>query len=221
MRIVPAAEVHRICDWHRLVEALMDAHRGPPPLVDRSELHAGDGEARATFLNLPAWQPGVAMGTKIVTVMPANRRSPAGSSDGAGGLCAVATDSPARRLPCSTARPSPIARRPLIPHLVRGFSPARDARILLMVGAGALAPFLIAAHRAVPPSIEDVVVWNRDRSKAERLARACGGRLRGRSGACSARGRHRQLRHLIAPAARQGRVAEGGRAPRPCRRLHA
>ena len=30
---------------------------------------------RDTFLNLPAWQPGIAMGTKIVTVMPGNPAS--------------------------------------------------------------------------------------------------------------------------------------------------
>src|SRR6266508_5049676 len=68
MRLVTAAEVHWICEWERLVEALADAHRGAKPFVDRSEIHHG----KATYFNLPAWQPGAAMGTKIVTVFPAN-----------------------------------------------------------------------------------------------------------------------------------------------------
>ena len=38
-----------------------------------------------------------------------------------------------------------------------------------MVGAGGLATHLIAAHRAVRPSIDRVLVWNRTRDKAERL----------------------------------------------------
>jgi ornithine cyclodeaminase len=38
-----------------------------------------------------------------------------------------------------------------------------------MVGAGGLAPHLIAAHRAVRPSIERVVVWNRSPESADRL----------------------------------------------------
>lgn len=39
-----------------------------------------------------------------------------------------------------------------------------------MVGAGALAPYLIAAHRIVRPSIERVIVWNRNPDKARILA---------------------------------------------------
>ena len=66
MRLVTAAEVHRICEWKKLVDALAEAHRGPLPFVERCEIHdQGD-----TYFNLPAWQPGVAMGTKIVTVFP-------------------------------------------------------------------------------------------------------------------------------------------------------
>jgi ornithine cyclodeaminase len=38
-----------------------------------------------------------------------------------------------------------------------------------MVGAGALAPHLIGAHRAVRPSLERVLVWNRSAPRRERL----------------------------------------------------
>ena len=47
--------------------------------------------------------------------------------------------------------------------------PARP-RTLLMVGAGGLAPYLVMAHRAVRPSIDRVLIWNRTRAKAEELA---------------------------------------------------
>lgn len=39
-----------------------------------------------------------------------------------------------------------------------------------MIGAGALAPHLIRAHLIVRPSIERVILWNRNRGKAESLA---------------------------------------------------
>src|SRR5262245_57971276 len=68
MRLVSADEVHRICEWGKLVDAMAEAHRGGKPLVERCELHDG----RNTYLNLPAWLPGVAMGSKIVTVFPDN-----------------------------------------------------------------------------------------------------------------------------------------------------
>jgi ornithine cyclodeaminase len=178
MQIVSAAEVHRICDWHRLVDALMEAHRGPAPLVDRSELHAGREGARDTFLNLPAWQPGVAMGTKIVTVMPGNpalsQVLPAVQAayvlfDGKTGTLVAVMDGTAMTYR-KTAADSALGAR---------FLARRDARVLLMVGAGALAPYLIAAHRAMTPSIREIILWNRDRSKAERLAVDCGGRVAG------------------------------------------
>jgi ornithine cyclodeaminase len=43
-----------------------------------------------------------------------------------------------------------------------------------MVGAGGLAPHLIAAHLAVRPSLERVLVWNRTPAKAEAVATAAG-----------------------------------------------
>ena len=51
-----------------------------------------------------------------------------------------------------------------------------DARTLLMVGAGGLAPHLVAAHRAARPSIERVLVWNRTPDRAAAVAAAVGGR---------------------------------------------
>ena len=41
-----------------------------------------------------------------------------------------------------------------------------------MVGAGALAPYLIAAHLAARPSLYRVMVWNRRMEKADELARS-------------------------------------------------
>jgi len=46
-----------------------------------------------------------------------------------------------------------------------------DASRLLMVGAGALAPFLIRAHCAVRP-IREVVIWNRNAARAREVVEA-------------------------------------------------
>ena len=45
-----------------------------------------------------------------------------------------------------------------------------------MVGAGGLAPYLVAAHRAVRPSISETLVWARRIDRAVALAREVGGR---------------------------------------------
>jgi len=173
MRIVTAEEVHELCAWPKLVDALANAHRGPAPMVDRSELHQAANGSRDTYFNLPAWQPGVAMGTKIVTVFPSNPDKgslPAVQAvyalfDGRDGRPLLMIDGTAltyRKTAADSALGSKLLSRP-------------DAEVLLIVGAGALAPFLVAAHRAVRPSIREVLVWNRRHEKAEALARDVGG----------------------------------------------
>jgi len=172
MLFVSSEDVHRICVWTRLCDALVEAHRGPEPKVDRSEIHAMRDGNRETYFNLPAWQPGVAMGTKVVTVFPGNRDLPAVQAlyplfDGATGAPLAVLDGTALTYR-KTAADSALGSRLLS-------SP--EARNLLMVGAGGLAPHLIEAHRAVRPAIEKVYVWNRDRAKAERLAQQIGARV--------------------------------------------
>lgn len=173
MRIVTAEEVHELCAWPKLVDALARAHCGPAPMVDRSELHTTTNDVRDTYFNLPAWQPGVAMGTKIVTVFPSNPDKgplPAVQAvyalfDGRDGRPLLMIDGTAltyRKTAADSALGSKLLSRP-------------DAETLLLVGAGALAPFLVAAHRAVRPAIRDVLVWNRRHEKAEALARDVGG----------------------------------------------
>ena len=45
-----------------------------------------------------------------------------------------------------------------------------DSRVLLLVGAGGLAPYLARAHLAIRPSLARVLVWNRTVTRAEAMA---------------------------------------------------
>jgi len=174
MRWVTAEEVHDACGFGPLVDALAAAHQGPMPLVDRSELHNRDGEVRQTYFNLPAWQPGVAMGTKVVTVLPGNpeRHGALPSVQAAYVLCDGTTGTPLAVMDGTaltyrkTAADSGLGSRLLS---------REDASVLLMVGAGSLAPYLVAAHKTVRPSISEVWVWNRDEAKGRALASQVGG----------------------------------------------
>ncbi len=176
MDIVSAAEVHAICDYRKLAAALLEAHRGPEPLVDRSELQAtGPRGERQTWFTLPAFQPGVAMGAKLVSVMPANPRLhpeiPAIQAlyvlfDGTDGSPVAIIDATAmtyRKTAADSALGSDLLS-------------ASGAKVLLMVGAGALAPHLVAAHRAVRPSLSEILIWARRIDRAVALAGEVGGR---------------------------------------------
>ena len=174
MQFVAAAEVHRLCPWEPLVGALAESHRKPAPLVDRSELHFERGGARETYFNLPAWQPGIAMGTKIVTVMPGNPvgQAPLPAVQASYVLCDGTTGTPVALIDgtaltyCKTAAVSALGSSLLS---------RPDAATLLIVGAGGLAPHLLAAHRALRPSLRRTSLWNRSAEKAKALAELYGG----------------------------------------------
>src|SRR3546814_4665344 len=116
---------------------------------------------------MPAWQVGRHIGVKMVTVFPDNAEMslPAVMGiyvllDGKSGSPLALIDGPTltvRRTAGASALASSYLSRP-------------DSERLLMVGTGALAPQLIAAHAAVRP-ICNVLVWGRSPEKAQRLAK--------------------------------------------------
>ena len=169
MRIVSASEVHGICRWPALVEALAQAHRDAPPLTGRADVTASMRGTTQTYLNLPAVLPGVAFGSKLVTVLPDNPdRHPGvpaiqalyavfGGDDGAPLAVIDGTSLTYRK----TAADSALGARLLA---------REDVSTLVMVGAGGLSPWLARAHMAVRPSLSKVLVWNRTAHRAEAVA---------------------------------------------------
>ncbi|MGE0212008.1 MAG: hypothetical protein AB7S41_09960, partial [Parvibaculaceae bacterium] len=166
MIFVSAEEVHRICAWDALIAALEKAHRGEKPLVERATIQWDRDGARETYFNLPAALPGVAMGTKIVTVLPNNpngaKKIPAVQAlytlfDGGDGAPVAVLDATAMTYR-KTAADSGLGAKLLAPP---------SPQVLLMVGAGDLSPYLAAAHRAARPSIRKMLVWNRSPAKAK------------------------------------------------------
>ncbi|HTO82638.1 MAG TPA: ornithine cyclodeaminase family protein, partial [Methylomirabilota bacterium] len=123
------------------------------------------------WLLLPAWQFGRHQGVKLVSVYPGNADKGLESVvgiyvlfDGANGLPLAVIDGPALTF-WKTAANSALAAT----YLAR-----TDAATLLMVGAGALAPYLVRAHCAVRP-IRRIALWNRTPAAAERLAATLAG----------------------------------------------
>jgi len=167
MRYISADELNAKLEFPPLVEALRELFRRG---VDEARaIHLGqplaDGR-RNDWLLLPAWQFDRHMGIKLVSVFAHNEAKGLASVqglyvlfDGTNGLPLAAIDGAAITL-WKTAANSALAAT----YLAR-----RDARALVMVGAGALAPYLARAHCAVRP-IAHVMVWNRTAENAERMA---------------------------------------------------
>jgi ornithine cyclodeaminase len=151
--------------YDTLIAALDDAFRSdiaaPEKIAHMIPLSSG---SEAKFLLMPSWTKSGErlIGCKIVSVFPDNVKAgkPAVSgsylliSGSTGETLAVmdGTALTAWRTACASA----LAAR----YLAR-----EDASYLVMIGAGALAPHLVRAHRAVRP-ISRVTLWNRTRSRA-------------------------------------------------------
>jgi ornithine cyclodeaminase len=168
--VISADEVARLLPYRMLVDELEAAHREPRPVTGRTVL--GVDGADESFLALSAWQPGWNIGTKLVTVFPRNLDAGRPSVQALYVLFEATTGEPMAIIDGTeltyrkTAADSALGAH----YLAR-----EDARTLLMIGAGGLAPHLVAAHRAVRPSIEHVLVWNRTAARAESLAASIGG----------------------------------------------
>lgn len=161
--MIPAAEVHAALDYPSLVDALRIAFAAGAAAPVRTS-HAVTAEGDRLLL-MPAWD-GAGLGVKIVTVFPRNRDRGVASvaalyvlMDGATGHPLALIDGEAltlRRTGAASALASTYLSRP-------------DSRRLLVIGTGALAPYLAQAHCVVRP-ITEVMVWGRTRERAERVA---------------------------------------------------
>lgn len=174
MLILDPNQTRQALPWDALIAALAAMFKtGCVMPVRHHHSVAVPGEADATLLLMPAWQPGAYVGVKLVSVFPDNhlRSLPAIhgsyllSSGRTGELLAVIDGGEL------TARRTAAASALAASHLAR-----KDASSLLVVGTGRLSVNLIEAHSRVRP-ITEVVIWGRDRAKAEQAvseARALG-----------------------------------------------
>lgn len=174
MRFYDADRVHAACSYPDLVEALARFHLEETELVDEqllSQPAAAGGED--IFFLRSAWQRGRAVGAKVITGFwnnPSTNGHPAVHAiyclfSGEDGRPLAVLDGTALTLR-KTAADSALGAR----YLARP-----DVERMLMVGAGAMAPHLIMAHKAVRPSIREVAVWNRTRAKADAVIAALEG----------------------------------------------
>jgi len=172
-----AADVDGALTFAGLVETLREAFRAGAvqPVRHHHTIERPDGAA-STLLLMPAWtdfnaagtSAGGFVGVKVVTVSPDNNAlgKPAVMGlylllDGATGEPRALIDGQ-RLTQWRTACASALAASYLARH---------DASKLLVIGAGALCPFLAKAHSAVRP-IRDIRIWNRTLENAEKAAAA-------------------------------------------------
>lgn len=175
MFMISAEAVDRALTFGGLVETLRTAFRdgAVQPVRHHHTIERPDGAA-STLLLMPAWtdfnaagsSAGGHIGVKVVTVSPDNNEIAKPAVMGLYLLLDGKTGEPQAlidgqrltqwRTACASA-------------LAASYLAREDASRLLIIGAGALSPFLAKAHSAVRP-ITRIRIWNRTFANAEKVA---------------------------------------------------
>jgi ornithine cyclodeaminase len=168
MRFADFETTVRLLDFPGLVEALRDTYKRGVDTYDRRLLvePLPNGEQNDWLLQ-PAWQYGRNFGIKLVSIFPGNEAKGVNTIlgayvlfDGGTGMPQLVIDGVGITFRKTAANSA----------LAADYLARNDAKTLLMIGAGALAPHLIEAHSAVR-KYERVLIWNRTHAKAETIAK--------------------------------------------------
>lgn len=155
-------QVEPLLDWLELADALAEGHRRAPARIEDTLLsRAGD-----KLLSRAAWIEGLGIGVKSVTIFGGNPARGLPSIQGAmlvfndetGAIEAVIDNALITKW--KTAGDSLLGARLLA---------RKDARTLLIIGAGAVAASLIEAYSALIPDLA-VTIWARRPEAARALA---------------------------------------------------
>ncbi|MEN3382233.1 MAG: hypothetical protein V7608_2277 [Hyphomicrobiales bacterium] len=171
MRTITADQIDRILTYPALVDALREAFKADIAAPIRHHHTVKQPGADATLLLMPAWTTGAQggeqfLGTKIVTVFPDNGKLSKPAVLGSYILMSGATGEPLAVMDGTTLTRW---RTACASALAASYLAREDATHLAMIGAGALAPYLVRAHASVRP-IKRVTLWNRTRGHAVQAA---------------------------------------------------
>lgn len=168
---IDADAVAAATPWPALIDALRGAFAAPHHAPDR-HIHeiAVPGEPAATALLMPAWIEGEVYGAKLANIFPGNgaRGLPSVSS-----LYVVFSATTGQLLATMDGGAITGRRTAAASALAAGYLARPDSTTLLVIGTGRMAPRLVEAHRQVRP-IDRVLLWGRDRAKAEAMAQRVG-----------------------------------------------
>jgi ornithine cyclodeaminase len=172
MRVLSASDIAAGLPYDRLMAALAEAFAGDvvaPPRAHH-DIHVPGGDD-ATILLMPAWVPGRSLGVKIATVFPDNAKRSLPAVFASYFLMSAETGEPIAVLDGTELT---LRRTAAASALASSYLSRKNARRLLMVGTGNLAPHLVRAHATARP-IDSVVVWGRRPEAAESLAESFDG----------------------------------------------
>lgn len=168
MKFYSASDINNALDYTSLIEALRVGFTKQYIVPPRTHLDYNnpEDENQNTMLLMPAVSCGSVAGVKIVNVALKNSLRDLPSIQGIYYLLNATTGEP---LAIFDAKCLTNWRTAAASALASDILASKESNKLLMIGTGALAPFLIDAHSTVRP-IKELFIYGRTRKKAEALA---------------------------------------------------
>lgn len=164
MRFFDRAEIKRVLSFPRLIAGLEAAHRRPKITVQDGHM----GTEQALYFTRHAVDAGRFMASKLITSFPGN---PAlGRLPAVQAVCVLFDGADGRPLAVMDGTEITYWRTAADSALGAKFLCRPTPELMLVVGAGEMAPWLVRAHLTVRPSLERIMIWNRTFSRAADVA---------------------------------------------------
>jgi len=170
MLMLNAETILKKLSYTTLVDELRAMHLDP--MAFNSDLmmdSSSASDATSHFFIRAGWQPGQALGAKIVSIFPDNNRTREFPSIQA--IYILFDGQNGNPIACLDGTALTYLKTSVDSALGAQFLARENITSMLMIGAGEMARHLITAHCEVRPSIRQVYVWNRTPVKAEQLCK--------------------------------------------------
>lgn len=166
MQLFSADQVHSSLGYRPLIEALRKAFSRPVTVPPRQHLSIESGSNPGTLLLMPCWEADAYLALKVVSIFGNN---PKRGLPTVIGTVLLFNGTTGEVLAAMDGSAVTVRRTAATSALAADYLSRHDARTLLVVGAGALAPHLVRAHACVR-TLDRIWLWNRTAEKADRLA---------------------------------------------------
>ena len=168
MHYIDAQTAHKLFSYPELTQLLLQAHQTPIEIIEDLLLEStNDGFSNKFFLR-SAWQKDRYLGAKNTTIFPQNHKH--GSLPSIQALYTLFDGKNGSPLCCIDGTALTHIKTATDSALGSELLARKDIKVMLMIGAGSMAPYLVKAHCALRPSIETVILFNRTPERCFQLA---------------------------------------------------
>ncbi len=166
MKFISKDEINKLLDWPTAIKVVRDGHKTLPCChLENSLLQKPDRFVLTRTANIPDFASGV----KVAAMMPGKtKRTPPQATEDA---VFILIDDANWNINCILDGVTVTSwKTPADSALGSSLLSNPEAQTMLMIGAGHLSSHLVKAHLCARPKINEVLIWNRTQSKAEKLA---------------------------------------------------